>query len=94
MNTEVFAVSVDPIEQNRRLAKKHRIEFSILSDPDLTVIDAFGVRHPGGFQGKDIARPAVFIIDTTGKVVSKDLTENYRVRIRPDRLLEQLRRVL
>jgi peroxiredoxin len=64
----------------------------VLSDPDLTAIDAYGLRHEGGMPGNDIARPATIIIDGDGNVVWRDITENWRVRPRPDELLEVLAR--
>ena len=89
-NTRVAVVSVDSVEENKRVATKHGFEFSLLSDPDLTVIDLFGVRHPkGGVTGDDIARPAVFIVNAEGKITWKNLTSNWRVRIRPETILEQ-----
>jgi len=69
------------------MAADLELEFPVLSDPELTAIDAFGVRHTGGGPWGDIARPATFIIDRGGNVVWRDLTENWRVRPRPDELL-------
>jgi peroxiredoxin len=53
-------------------------------------IDAFGVRHAGGGIEGDIARPAVFLIDREGRIVWRELTENWRVRVRPETVLEHL----
>lgn len=43
--------------------------------------------------GDSIARPAVFVLDRDGNVAWQDLTENWRVRVRPDQVLEQLDRL-
>lgn len=87
----MLAISVDPVETNRKLAGTAGLRFRLLSDPGLEAIDAYGVRHDaGGMGGEAIARPAVFILDRQGRVAWKDLTENWRVRVRPDRVLEQL----
>ena len=89
-DAEILAVSVDPVEKSRDLAGKIDLGFQILSDPDLRVIDAYGVRHKdGGLEG-DIARPAVFVLDREGRVVWRDLTDNWRIRVRPERLFEHL----
>lgn len=64
--------------------------FSILSDPDLEAIKTFGIVHEGGMMGKDIARPAVFVFDAQGEVIWKKLPENYRIRVRPEEILEEL----
>jgi len=90
MGGEVLAISVDPPEHSREIVEAYGLEFPVLSDPRLTVIDAFGVRHPGGGLEGDIARPAIFILDREGRVVWRQLTENWRVRLRPETVLEQL----
>lgn len=41
----------------------------------------------------DIARPAVFVLDREGRVAWRQLTENWRVRVRPEVILEQLARL-
>jgi len=86
----VLFVTVDPVEKNLDLAASLGIGYHILSDPDLEVIDAYGVRHVEGGLTDDIARPATFIIDREGTVVWRDLTENWRIRVRPDAILNEL----
>ncbi len=91
--TEVLAVSVNPAATTRDKLDSARLEFPLLSDPDLEAIDAYGVRHPGGgmgMGGHDVARPATFLIDRQGRVVWRELTDNWRIRLRPERLLDQL----
>lgn len=90
----MLAISVDPVDRNRELSDKLGIEFALLSDPECEAIDTYGVRHPeGGMGGVDIARPAVFVLDRDGNIAWKDLTENWRVRVRPDEVLKQLERL-
>jgi peroxiredoxin len=86
----VLAISVDAPNESREIVEAYGLEFRLLSDPELRVIDQFGVRHPDGGLDGDIARPAVFILDRDGRVVWRDLTANWRVRVRPDLILEQL----
>lgn len=88
---EVLAISVDPPDRNREIVEAYGLDFPVLSDPDAEVIDAFGVRHPNGGLDGDIARPATFLVDEEGRVVWRELTDNWRVRLRPDRVLERLR---
>ena len=93
LDGEVLAITVDPVERNAEMAEMLGYEFAILSDPGLEVIDAYGVRHDdGGIEG-DIARPAVFVLDRSGRVVWKDLTDNWRIRVRPEKIVEQLSRI-
>ena len=51
----MLAIAVDPPEQSREIVERYGLEFPILSDPDLTAIDAYDLRHPDGGPGGDIA---------------------------------------
>ena len=87
----ILAVSVDPPQRSREIVEQYELSFPILSDTDGAAIDAFGVRHAsGGIEGNDIARPAVFLFDSSGQLVWRELTDNWRVRPRPESLLAQL----
>lgn len=85
-------MSVDPPETNAELAASQGFTFPLVSDPELKVIDAFGVRHEVQ-EGLSIARPAVFVIDADGKIVWRLLTDDWRVRVRPEQVLEVLDRL-
>lgn len=90
-NAEVIAICVDSVEENAGVVKKLGLEFPILSDPGLSAIDAYDLRHENAvIQGQHIARPGVFLIDRDGVVRWTELTENYRVRVRPEQVIEQL----
>lgn len=83
------AISVDSPEQNAEIARIHKISFPILSDSDGTAIRTYDLVHTGaGEDGRDIARPAEFLIDTSGTVRWVNLTENYWVRATPEQVLE------
>lgn len=91
----MIAVSVDPPDVNRSVRERNGLDFPVLSDPDLIAIDAFGVRHdvgesPGGAAA--IARPAVFVLDEEGRIVWRHLTDNWRIRLRAETVLEVLDR--
>lgn len=87
---EVIAICVDPVETNHQTAERQGIDFPILSDPDLHAIDAFGLRHVGGHpSGGDISRPAIYVV-RDGIVQWRHLTDNWRVRMRAENLLEVL----
>jgi peroxiredoxin len=63
--------------------------FPFLSDPNAEVIRRYDLVHAaGGITGQDIARPAEFLIDSSGTVRWLNLTENYWVRARPEEVLE------
>ena len=90
-DARVLAVCVDPVEENAKVVEKLKLEFLVLSDPELKAIKAYGLVHEkGSIQGTAIARPAVFLLDREGVVRWRHLTDNWRVRVRPETVLEQL----
>jgi peroxiredoxin len=85
----VVAISVDPPEINRRQSQELGYTFPLLSDPKAEVIRRYDLLHPGaGPKGTDIARPAEFVIDSSGMVGWVNLTENIAVRARPEQVLK------
>lgn len=90
-NAQVLAISVDSVETNKKLADALGLEFPVLADEQLEAIDAYDLRHEAArMDGNDIARPAVFILDRNGVVQWRDLTDNWRVRVRPEGILKEL----
>ena len=86
------AISVDTPEQSRDLCQKAGYTFTFLSDPKAEAIRRYDLVHAGqGSNGQDIARPAEFLIDSSGTVRWVNLTENYLVRARPEQILEAAR---
>jgi peroxiredoxin (alkyl hydroperoxide reductase subunit C) len=85
----VVGISVDTPEINRRQRQELGYKFPLLSDEKGEVIRRYDVLHPGaGPKGADIARPAEFLIDSTGTIRWVNLTENIAVRARPNQVLE------
>jgi peroxiredoxin Q/BCP len=60
----IAAISVDPVEESQKLAHDHELQFPLLSDETGDVIRAYGVWH----AEKKISLPAVFIVDSTGTI--------------------------
>jgi peroxiredoxin len=83
------AISVDTPEVSRDLCQKAGYAFTFLSDPKADVIRRYDLVHAGaGENGQDIARPAEFLLDSSGTVRWVNLTENYWVRARPEQILD------
>ena len=79
-----MAISVDSPEDSRNLCQQAGYTFPFLSDPKAEAIARYDLVHKGqGEGGRDIARPAEFLIDRSGTVRWRMLTENYWVRARP-----------
>lgn len=91
--TRVIAVSPDSVEENRGVAERFDLSFPILSDKNLELTKSLGLVHEAGFQGRDIPRPATFII-RGGAIVWRDVTDNWRIRIQAGELLEALHQIL
>ena len=88
------AISVDAPEQSRDLRNKAGYTYTFLSDPRAEVIRRYGVLHKGGGEdGQDIARPAEFLVDRSGTVRWRNLTEDWRVRARPEQMLTAARQL-
>lgn len=84
-----MAISVDSPEESRVLCQKAGYSFTFLSDAKLEAITSYDLVHKGqGENGRDISRPAEFLIDSSGTVRWRMLTENYWVRARPEQILE------
>ena len=91
---EVVAISVDSPAESKKLCQSRGYTFPILSDPDAAMIRQYGVLHPkAGEDGKDIARPAEFLVDSDGTIRWVNLTDDFRVRARPQAVLEAFNRL-
>ena len=85
----VVAISVDSPEINRRQRQKLGYLYTFLSDPKAEVIRRYDLLHRrAGPKDTDIARPAEFLIDSSGVISWVNLTENIAVRARPEQVLE------
>lgn len=89
----VVAISVDPPDVTKKLAARQGYTFPMLSDTKAEVIRRYDLLHEGASDGADIARPAEFLIDETGIVRWRNLTQDYKVRVRGDQVLEELDRL-
>lgn len=84
----VIAISVDTPEQSELLRQRQGYTFPILSDEKREVIRRWDLVHAhGGEGGADISRPAEFLIDSSRRIRWVNLTEDYRVRARPQQAL-------
>jgi peroxiredoxin len=82
------AISVDKPEESRELMRKAGYSFTFLSDPNAEVIRRYDILHKGaGEHGRDVARPAELLVDRGGVVRWRNLTEDLRVRARPEAML-------
>ena len=84
-----MAISVDAPDVSAELCRKAGYTYAFLSDPNAEVIRRYDLLHPGGgVNGQDIARPAEFLLDSSGVVRWVNLTEDFRVRAMPEEMLK------
>jgi peroxiredoxin Q/BCP len=70
LNAVVLGCSADPIEGQAKFKAKFKLNFALLSDPDFTVIEAYGARRMKSFLGKSflgIVRSTV-VVGPDGRV--------------------------
>jgi peroxiredoxin len=85
----IAALTVDAPDVNRGHCQKLGFTFTVLSDPKTDVVRSYDLLHQGGGpNGADIARPAEFLLDSTGTVRWVNLTDSVTVRARPNVILK------
>lgn len=68
LGAEVVGVSMDDAAAHEKFKAKHSLNFTLLSDPDRTAIDAYGAWGKKMFGNEGILR-RTFIIDPSSTVV-------------------------
>lgn len=85
----ILAISVDPPDVTRRHVEKQGYSFTFLSDTKAEVICRYDLLREGsGPRHADVARPAQFLIDSSGLIRWVHLSEDMRVRTRPEDVLK------
>jgi peroxiredoxin len=88
---KLAALSYDSVETLAKFAKSSKISYTLLSDPQSKVIDAFGIRNmdvAGNRRMDGIPHPAIYVIGADGAVLDKLYEENYRKRPPTDIVLK------
>ena len=88
---EVFLVSPQPEANSAALAARCDAPLRFMTDRDNRAAEVLGIRErfglPAGMQAlgydSDVPRPTVFITAAGGRILYRDLTDNYRVRPEP-----------
>jgi thioredoxin-dependent peroxiredoxin len=82
----VIGISADSVSAHQKFSTKYSLPFTLISDPDRTIIEAFGVWGPKKFMGKtyDGIHRSSFLFDVNGilvKVIEKPNTKNHAEEI-------------
>ena len=86
----LVAISVDTPEKTRvHMLQEAGYTFTFLSDPKLEAIRRYDLVHAEEIaSGADIARPAEFLIDPSGTVRWRMVTEKFFKHALPEQVLE------
>ena len=68
LGANVFGISVDGIFSHGEFKRQNEIQYPLLSDWEKEVIRAYDIVHPGLAGMKEVAKRAIFVIDTSGKI--------------------------
>ena len=90
MGGTLLAVSNDPPATAADIAKRLGLSFPILSDPELEVIDAYGLRHHDIALGFDHSLPAMILVDRAGIIRWRRVAKGLQDRPSPRLILEQI----
>ena len=80
INAVVIGISKDSVASHQKFAEKHSLPFILLSDPELTAIQAYGVWQEKKLYGKvsmGVVR-STFVIDENGMI------EKAMTKVKPD----------
>ena len=85
-----MGISVDKPEETREyMIQKAGYTFTFLSDPKLETIRLYDLVHAEELaSGKDIARPAEFLLDSSGTIRWRMVTENFFKIAQPEQILD------
>jgi peroxiredoxin Q/BCP len=79
---QVIGISADSVASHTKFVNKYQLNFPLISDPEKTIIQQFGVWGPKKFMGReyDGIHRMTFLFDQTGtliKVIEKPNTKDH-----------------
>jgi thioredoxin-dependent peroxiredoxin len=89
VGAQPVGISADQVEKQKRFDDKHGFGFPLLSDPDATVANLFGVHRGGRFSISPTKR-VTFVIGTDSKVIDVIRSE-IQMNSHADKALELLK---
>jgi peroxiredoxin len=94
----MVAVSPDTVDELQGLRRKRHWKITLLADPSREVIRLYGVENrnfaPRRGPIRELAIPTTILIDSDGKVLWIEQTNDFRVRSQAEHVLEQIRPLL
>ena len=73
MGVHVVGISKDSVKSHAKFAAKHKLDFTLLSDPEHITIEAFGSWKMKKFMGREYMgiNRDTYLINPTGEIVKK-----------------------
>ena len=88
LGAEIIAVSADDLTGAAALVRQFNLPFPVLYSSGLPdVPEKYGVWE---LHEPNLAAPAVFLIDRTGRLVWSEISTNYRDRTSTDEIVQRL----
>lgn len=91
LNAEIIGISPDTVKSHCNFIDKHKLNIRLLSDPDHSVLEAYGVWQIKKLYGKEypgVVR-STFLIDPTGKIAH--IWPNVKAKGHADKVYEKLK---
>lgn len=85
-NTVVIGVSKDSAASHQRFAEKYALPFILLSDPELTAIQAYGVWQ----EKKNYGKVSMGVVRTTFVIDEHGMIEKVMPKVKPDTNAEEI----
>ena len=90
MGVEVIGISKDSVASHVKFAEKYNLPFVLLSDPELTAIQAYGVWQEKKLYGK----VSMGVVRTTFIIDEKGIIEKVMPKVKPDTNAAEILEVL
>jgi peroxiredoxin Q/BCP len=89
----VFGVSPDNEKKHQKFIDKYEFQYSLLADPEKTMINAFGIWGPKKFMGREIigVHRTTFIINEEG--IIEKILKKVKTKLHGTEILEALETV-
>ncbi len=85
-NTVVIGVSKDSAASHQRFTEKYALPFILLSDPELTAIQAYGVWQ----EKKNYGKVSMGVVRTTFVIDEHGMIEKVMPKVKPDTNAEEI----
>ncbi len=80
INAVVIGVSKDSVTSHQKFAEKHGLPFILLSDPELTAIQAYGVWQ----EKKNYGKVSMGVVRSTFVIDENGVVEKVMPKVKPD----------